>query len=147
MKVCFDANVVIDILGASEWLAESLAAYDVANIRHFDSFIPASSVTDIAYILHRRGMSRQKVREALPGLFDMFDVMDVTGADCRRAATSPMEDFEDAVIAASAERNGIDLIVSRDETGFIDSPVARMAPAAFVNQFKGEGFEYGEVGL
>ncbi len=147
MRVCFDTNVVIDILGASEWLAGSLAAYDVANMRRFDSFIPASAVTDIAYILHRRGMPQQKVREALPALFEMFDVMDVTGADCRNAAASPMDDFEDAVIAASAERNGIDLIVSRDETGFVGSPVARMAPCDFVRQFKGDDLDYAEVDL
>ncbi len=92
-------------------------------------------------------MPQQKVREALPALFEMFDVMDVTGADCRNAATSPMDDFEDAVIAASAERNGIDLIVSRDETGFVGSPVARMAPCDFVRQFKGDDLDYAEVDL
>ena len=145
MKVCFDTNVVIDILGKSEWVVPSMAAYDVANLNEFDACLVASVVPDIAYILQRRGLSPKRVRTVLPDLFEMFDILDVTASDCQKAAESEMNDFEDAVIAASAARNGVDLIISRDEHGFDGAPIASMTPFDFVHHFKPANVEYDEV--
>lgn len=145
MRVCFDTNVVIDILAKSEWVAASAAAYDVANLNRFDACLPAASVPDIAYILQRRGLSAKRVREKLPNLLEMFDILDVTASDCQQAIASDMNDLEDAIIAASAQRNGVDLIITRDEQGFKNAPVASMTPFDFMRHFKPDNIEYAEV--
>lgn len=148
MRVCFDANVLIDIFGRSEWFFDSFAAYDVANLRRYESFIPSTTTTDIAYVLHRRGLSENCVRaQMLPRLFEMFDVFDVSGADCESACASSMADYEDALIAQAASRNGIDLIVTRNVKDFVESPVAAMTPAEFVRRFKPDNIEYDETDL
>ena len=147
MKVCFDTNVVIDILGKSEWIAASLAAYDVANLNQFDTCLAASSVPDIAYILQRRGLSPKRVRAVLPDILEMFNILDVTASDCQRAIESEMNNLEDAIIAASAQRNKVDLIITRDETGFSDAPIACMSPFDFMRHFKPANADYAEIEL
>lgn len=142
MKVCFDANVVIDMALKDQWFAESYVAYDVAALRKFDACISASSTADIVYVLHRRGLSRGESMEALPMMFQLFDVFDVTEADCRRAYESSMGDYEDALIAFAAERNGVDAIITRNAKDFARSPVKAMTPRAFVDAFKPEGITY-----
>ena len=147
MKVCFDTNVVIDILGKTEWIAASLAAYDVANLNKFDTCLAASAVSDIAYILQRRGLSPKRVRAKLPDVLEMFDILDVTASDCQQAIDSGMNDFEDAIVAASAQRNKVDLIITRDESGFRDAPIASMTPFDFMRHFKPANIDYDEIAL
>ena len=147
MKVCFDANVVIDIAMKDQWFEESYIAYDVTALRKFDAYIAASSTSDIVYVLHRRGLSRSESTQALPMMFQLFDVFDVTEADCKRAYESEMSDYEDALISFAAERNGIDVIVTRNVKDFAHSPVKAMSPKEFADAFKPEGVSYEMVDL
>lgn len=142
MKICFDTNVVIDILARSSKYPESYFACDIANLRRFESYIPASSVTDIAYVLHRFGHSSEQIRKNLKTVYSLFDIIDVNGTDCHRAADSAMEDIEDAVIAEAALRNGIDIIVTRNGSDFKHSPVPIISPKDFVRQFCPPDYEY-----
>ncbi len=142
MKVYFDSNVIIDILAQSDWVAQSLAAYDAATLHHWSVFVSASAVSDIVYVLHRRGLSCEQAAEKVPLLLELFNVIDVSRADCEVAAASSMTDFEDALIAAAASRHGMDLIVTRDQKGFTGSSVKTMSPAEFVESFKPANVEY-----
>ena len=76
MKVCFDSNVVIDIAAKSEWFLNSYAAYDVAALRKFDACISASSISDIVYVLHRRGLTNTEAVNTVPLLLKAFDVFE-----------------------------------------------------------------------
>ena len=145
MKICFDVNVIINLFARTEQLADAVFAYDVANLREFDVFVPASSLSDIAYILHRRGLSAEQVDESLEAMFLMFDVIGVNGADGLRAHRNDMRDYEDAIIAESCARNGIDLILTHNVKDFRTSPVAAMAPGDFVNIYTPAGYSYAEV--
>lgn len=145
MKVCFDSNAVIDIFVKDQWFFDSFAAYDVAALKRFDACISAASTSDIVYVLHRRGLSRKESLNALPSLLDLFDVFDVTAADCRNAEQSFMTDYEDALLAYAAYRNGVDLIVTRNTRDFKDSPVKAISPKEFVALFKPDNIEYGRA--
>ncbi|WP_370636889.1 PIN domain-containing protein [Gelria sp. Kuro-4] len=59
-----------------------------------------------------------------------------TGSDCERALTLPMSDYEDALLAACAKRNRLDLIITRNLKDFTGSPVKAMAPDAFRAGFR-----------
>lgn len=145
MKICFDSNVIIDIATGGEWFLDSYSAYDVACLRRFDPFICAAATSDIVYVLHRRGLNRAEARGALPTLFELFDVFDVTSTDCKQAYESSMSDYEDALLAFSARRNGMDLIVTRNVKDFMDSPVKAISPRNFVEMFKPSDFEYESI--
>lgn len=142
MKICFDANVVIDIFLASDDLLHSFAAYDIAALCKHDTYVCASSVPTIAYVLHRRGMTNDRLSSLIPAFFELFSVLDTTESDCKKAASNPMGDYEDAVIAESANRNGIDLILTRNVKDFEESPVPALTPTDFVRIYKPSNYEY-----
>ena len=145
MNVCFDVNSIIYLYSDTPEQADVFFAYDVVNLRKFNVYVPACSLADINYILHRHGLSGAKLEEAMQALFEMFDVYDVIGQDGKRALANPMKDFEDALIAESAARNGMDLIITANTKDFKESPVQAMHPAQFVKNFKPANVDYAEV--
>ena len=147
MNVCFDVNSVIYLFTDSPQQADVFCAYDVVNVRKFNPYIPACSLADIHYILHRNGLSGEALDTAMASLFELFDVFDAIGQDGKRALESPMKDYEDALIAESAARNGMDIIITSNTKDFKDSPVQAMRPEQFVKSFKPAHIDYAEVDL
>lgn len=145
MKVLFDTCVVIDIFGKSSHFFDSYCAYDVALLRGFDPCLSVSSTTDICYLLHARGFANKaEASELTENCLDLFDLIENTGPDCKSAYRSPMDDYEDALISASAYRAGVDLIVTHNEKDFAESPVAAMSPTDFVEAYKPPNVTYAE---
>lgn len=66
------------------------------------------------------------------GLLADFDIVGPDKTILLRARTLPMTDFEDAVVAASAEAAGCDYVVSRNVPDFAGSPVPAVTPADFL---------------
>lgn len=44
-------------------------------------------------------------------------------------------DFEDGLIRACAEHVGVDYIISRDEAAFAKSPIKRLSPRQYLDEF------------
>ena len=107
MKICFDVNALIYLYTNAPQQLEVLTAYDVAALRGFDACIPACSLADINCILHHCGLRGEKLVWAMGALFEMFHVFDANEQDGLAAFRSDMKDFEDALIAHSAARNGV----------------------------------------
>ncbi|MDR2671743.1 MAG: PIN domain-containing protein [Coriobacteriales bacterium] len=142
MKLCFDTNVVLDILGMREDLEMSFTAYDVAAVRGHDRFIPMFTTSDIFYILNNSLSKSVDSKEVMAGLFKLFQVFDGHPHDCSQALVSQMPDFEDALLAYAALRNGIDYIITRNKRDFAYSPVAVLTPAEYVDTFRPADYEY-----
>ena len=148
MKILFDTNVIIDVWAKTQDFAASFAALDVALLRGFEPAIAATMAPDFVYLLSARGKrTPAEARSSFGVLLDIFAVLDVTSSDCRRAYESQMDDLEDAFIAYSAERNGIDFIVTRNKRDFAHSPVPALTPQQFVDLYKPDDIEYGLVEL
>jgi predicted nucleic acid-binding protein len=62
----------------------------------------------------------------------MLTVIPVNFEIIKAAFTLPMIDFEDAVQAAAARDFGIDIVVTRDKTGFLDSGLSVHSPEEFL---------------
>lgn len=142
MKVCFDTNIILDIFARAEQFPESIFAYDIASIRHFECFISASAVTGVAYLLHRLGKTKGQTEKTMTVLFEMFSIFDTNGNDCYRALELAISDYEDALLSTSAERHAMDLIVTRNKRDFKNSDVPILAPDEFVEQFRPPNYEY-----
>ena len=147
MRICFDVNALIYFYTSAPQQGEVLFAYDVALLRGFDVCIPACALADIHYILHANGLRGDALRSAMDALFTMFRVFDVNEQDGLRAHGSGMRDFEDALIAESAARNEVDVIITYNAKDFKASPIAAMLPTDFVAAFKPAGFEYEALAL
>lgn len=146
MKILFDTNVVLDILGKTEDFFASYAAYDVVLTKEFSPYITVTCVTDVVYLLSaRKYTNKQKARSSVEPLLEMFDVIDATGNDCRDADQSDMSDYEDAVVSYSGKRNGMDFIITRNKKDFAKSPVPALTPQEFLNIYKPEMIMYESV--
>lgn len=132
IKVAFDTNVLLDSIlnrpGREDALRLMLAVSEEKAL----GIISANSITDI-YYLARKGVGDQAAREAIFDLLSMFDIAPVDGEVCSMALNEPMSDYEDAVLAVCAAKEGADYIATRDQ-GFLDaaSPVQVKTPASLV---------------
>lgn len=143
MRVLFDVNVIIDLWDCTKDFERSYQAVDIALHRGFDACITTAMTPSIIYLLSaRKIMSKQEAHAAFGKIMDMFDFIDVIMSDCRRAHAEGQGDFEDDLIAWTAYRHGIDVIVTRNKRDFKKSPVPAQTPEEFVGIYKPDNLTY-----
>ena len=136
MKVLIDTNVVLDVLGKREPFVEhSTAILMLAGSQKISASITANTVTDIYYLLRKHISSKEAVKEAMLGLMDVLDVVDVTRNDCIKAFDLLIADYEDALLVHCAKRTKAEYIITRNTKDFINSPVEAIAPEDFLIRF------------
>lgn len=132
MRVMFDANVVLDVLLLREPFHEQsgqlLARAERGDIQ---GYICASVVTTIFY-LARKAVGLDQARRQVRTILAILNVAPVTGAVLQEAADSNVNDFEDAVVAASARQVQVDAIATRNERDFAKAQVSTYSPAALL---------------
>ena len=133
MRALIDACIVIDALQNREGFCDDAQKIflAVAN-KWFVGFLSAKSVTDIYYLTRHYTHSDKDARAVLNTLFQLFELMDTAGIDCRRATSSDISDYEDAVMVESAVRSGVDCIVTRNIKDYSKSPVPVYLPSDFL---------------
>ncbi|MDR0946373.1 MAG: PIN domain-containing protein [Ruminococcus sp.] len=115
MRVVFDNNILIDVLRPNpEFEADSKSVFQLAGSNKISPFICANSLTDIFYILNKVHGSL-KAKKDIAKIISIFNIIPLDVLDCIKALRSQMNDFEDAIIAVSAEKIDADYIVTRDE--------------------------------
>ena len=137
MRALIDTCIIIDALQAREPFAEDAQQIflAVANKRVM-GFLTAKSAADIYYIPHRHTHSDQETRRVLGTLFNLFELLDTAGMDCRRAISSELTDYEDAMMTETALRCGMDCIVTRNLRDYGKAPVQVYSPSAFLTQIE-----------
>lgn len=142
MRALIDTCVVIDALQAREPFAEDAQQVflAVANKRVV-GFLTAKSAADIYYITHRHTHNDRDTRKVLSTLFSLFELLDTAGMDCRRAISSNLTDYEDAMMSETALRCGMDCIVTRNLKDYEKSPVQVCSPSAFLEQLNEDNQE------
>jgi predicted nucleic acid-binding protein len=128
VKWFLDANVVLDaLLRRTPHAADSAAVWMAVETHAVDGIVAAHSVTTIYYLI-RKQHGDAVGRRAVSRLLRVFNIALVDGAVIERALALAWPDFEDAVSAASAERAGCDMIVTRDPKGFRSSLIPVHTP-------------------
>ena len=133
MRALIDTCVVIDAMQSRAPFCEDAQKIFllVANER-IEGHLAASSVTDIYYLMHRHTHSDKEARKVLNTLFHLFGLLDTAGIDCRRALSSAMTDFEDAVMEEAAVRAGMDCIVTRNLKDYEKARIKVYSPPEFL---------------
>ena len=98
-----------------------------------ECLLSASAVTDIFYVLRKALQSPQQAKERVEQLATLVTFADVAGMDIHTALSREMQDFEDAVVDAVAERNEADCILTRNTKDFAGSAVPAISPTDFLN--------------
>ena len=132
MRAVIDTCVIMDAIQNREPFAEDAKAiFRAAANKWFAACITAKSVTDIYYLTHRCTHSDKDTRAILTKLFILFDVLDTAGMDARRAISSNISDYEDAVMIETA-------IVTRNVKDYSLSSVPIYSPSDFLKLLEGD---------
>ena len=137
MKVLIDTNIVIDILEQREPFFES--SYRVMQLGlegQFEAYISASAVTDVYYIINQSLRDSVKAREKIFALTTLMAIYSTTPDDIRNALAIFVNDFEDAVMAATAKREKTDYIITRNSSDFANSPIPAISPSDFLSKYE-----------
>lgn len=133
MNALIDTCIIIDALQSREPFSKDAETIflSVAN-RRCVGFLTANSVTDIYFLMHKALHSAAETRKALGILFSLFEIIDTCGIDCRKALTSGVSDYEDAVMIETASRAEIDCVVTRNLKDYAGAPMPVYSPAQFI---------------
>ena len=133
MNALIDTCIIIDALQSREPFSKDAETIflSVAN-RRCVGFLTANSVTDIYFLMYKALHSAAETRKALGILFSLFEIIDTCGIDCRKALTSGVSDYEDAVMIETAARAEIDCIVTRNLKDYAGAPMPVYSPTQFI---------------
>lgn len=128
MRVLIDLNVLLDVLQRREpFYAASAAVLSAAVRGEIKPCVPAHSLTTIHYIIARHA-GREHADAAIDWILGRFEILAETREVFLRARSLPMNDFEDAVVAATAAAGRCDRIATRNVADFAGSPVPAGLP-------------------
>ncbi|MBI4559498.1 MAG: PIN domain-containing protein [Candidatus Hydrogenedentes bacterium] len=129
MKVLFDINVLMDVFEQRDQHYEASAKVVSLGVqKRLDALIPGHAPTTIHYLI-TRFVGRDKANECVDWLLASFQLAPATHEVYLRARRLAFSDFEDAVVAAMAESEHCEFIVTRNIMDFSQSPVRVMTPA------------------
>lgn len=133
MKALIDTCIIIDALQSREpFKDEAESIFLQAANKQFDGFITAKSSMDIYYLTHKCTHSDVDTRKILSNLYVIFDILDTTELDCRKAISSDISDYEDAVMSETAIRTKMDCIVTRNIKDYCKSFIPIYLPIDFL---------------
>ena len=139
MRVLVDTCVIIDALQSRVPFAEAAQKIFIYSAnKQFEGYITAKSVTDIYYLTHRLTHSDAETRKILSKLFTVFHLLDTTSLDCRKAISSEMNDYEDAIMVETAIRSEMDCIVTRNVKDYVKSSIPVYDPSEFLKMLEAE---------
>ena len=135
MKVLFDTNILLDVIEKREpHFSDSYQVFIKSAKREIEAIVGAGSITDIYYVINR---NCKDVKQALGYIIDMTKIVtpvDTKAADIHEAIRLDFPDFEDAVVAATAARENVDYIITRNTADFVKSPVPAIQPLGFLDK-------------
>ena len=135
MKVLIDTNILLDVLyNRPGLIGTSKTVWKLCEAGKLDGTVCALSVVNISCIM-RKQLTPLQVRAVVKELDVIFRISGLEAADLRMANLLPMNDVEDAVQAACAQRVGAQFIVTRNLKDFSNSPVSAIKPEELLAMF------------
>ena len=139
LRVMVDVNVILDVLeNRNGWVMDAAKTCAICGggMRAV-GFVPPHAVTTIYYIVRKRG-GKAVADKAIDWLLALFKVAECGTDEFKAARESEIDDYEDAVVVASAQKASCDYIVTRNTAHFKNSPVQVIAPSEFAAKFGGK---------
>ena len=133
MIVLLDTNVIMDAL--QERSPFDIPAKEIllqGQKGKVTCLFTANAATDIFY-LYSKARDIQSAKTALDFLLRTYKVVSVTHEDCTAAMSSPITDFEDALVTVCAGKASADYLITRDARFLTAiSPVKTISPDKFI---------------
>ena len=129
----FDTNALLDAVDPTRPLSEEACKAIMLCNEGFEirGYTCPLSLKDTYYIL-TKAWGEKLAREAVGWLSGLLIVVPVSAEECDMALRGGEPDFEDGLIRATAEIEGMDYIITRDKAAFAGSSVKAVTAAEFV---------------
>lgn len=96
----------------------------------------ATTLTDIFYISRKHTCSLEQARQAISETLTVMVICPIDRAVLELAFNSGLVDFEDAVQIFGAVAQGLDAIMTRDNKGFLSSPIPVLSVENLLQQLR-----------
>ena len=127
-----DLNVILDVVqNRSPHYTDSAIVLSKVRTAELVGILPGHALTTLHYIIAKSSGS-QKARETIDWLLRYFEIAAADKSVFQKARNYSLKDFEDAVVAACAEVDESDYIVTRNTGDFSNSPVKAITPHHFL---------------
>ena len=126
MNVFFDTNVILDALqNRIPWGEDSKKLIMAVADEKINGFVTAKELCDIWYLanqIHKGEDNAHKTSQLyISRLTKLFGVLDTSADDIETALSYGYNDYEDAVMIATAERYRMDMLVTRNIRDYNDN--------------------------
>ena len=133
MKIFVDANVVIDYLvDRAPFADDAEAVIEVCVGEGNEGAITGLSACNAVYIIGR-SIGRRKAELLVKEVTSLIGLLPINPDDIKTNLGADHPDFEDSLQITAARSWGADVIITRDKTGFANSPIKVQTPSEFIN--------------
>lgn len=134
MKVLIDTNVWLDVaLGREGFYSASITVLYEFIDEGDEMCIAATSLKDVFFIVARLE-GADAAYQAVERIMDLATIIPVDGIVCASALPLERPDFEDGIIAAAAQAEEADLILTRDKEAFATLGIEKMSPVQLMEE-------------
>ncbi|MCL1922968.1 MAG: PIN domain-containing protein [Propionibacteriaceae bacterium] len=137
MKAIVDTNIVLDVLLQREGFYDD--SYQILSLiaqGKIDGWFPAGCVADVFYILRRAGLDSSSARMAVLALTKVVPLCETHPSAVTKALGYTMNDLEDAILAATAQRIGAEVVITRNIKDYVSSPVEAWSPSQVLDSVR-----------
>ena len=135
MKLLIDTNIILDILLQREPYYKNAAKISILSEKgHVCSYVSASAVTDIFYVMKKELKNKDLALELLKNILKIVHVAAVTESSIYEALDLQWDDFEDSVQYIAGQSISADYIITRNPNDFSGSNIKVLSPEEFINQ-------------
>jgi predicted nucleic acid-binding protein len=139
VKLFFDINVILDVLGKREpWFGDSAAILSLLETNEFDGIVAAHSVTTLFYLASKH-LGQRRATARLLDLLKLVSVSPVDQDTILRGLALGWSDFEDALQMLCADTAGADYIVTRNPKDFESDSIPVVTPAQLLAILQAQG--------
>lgn len=148
MRALIDTNVLLDYFGRRAPYFESWEKLLVMQaFGDIELWAAPQSFADIFYIL-RKEIAPDDLQKAFSESLDFMNVCNVGANEVAEAAKRSWSDYEDCMIALSAENIDADVLLTRDLKGFKAAKTPVCTPEELFKKIKSEyGIEYDSLDM
>jgi predicted nucleic acid-binding protein len=140
VRVLIDTNIVLDFLLQREpFFQETELLFQAIDAGQFIGYVTATTLTDIFYISRKHTRSVEQARQAVLETMTAMIICPIDRAVLELAFNSGLLDFEDAVQIFGAVAQGLDAILTRDNKGFLSSPIPVFSIQELLQQLGTQG--------
>jgi len=128
MRVLIDTDVTLDFLLMRQPFAqEAHEIFKACAQNRLAGYIAAITPVNVFYIA-RKIIGTDNARALVGDLLTIVSVSPLDGTILVAAQAFPLTDFEDAVQVASAQADGLEAIVTRNNSDYATSPIPALTP-------------------